>query len=66
LSDLQELNQRAPRFMTHELDRNHCIHGHPQIFFPGWAMLKFCLSFSGCWQCNANERSPNVQPFLPH
>jgi len=26
LSDLKELNQTPPRFMTQELDRNQCIH----------------------------------------
>jgi len=26
LSDLQELNQTAPRLVTQELDRNQCIH----------------------------------------
>jgi len=35
LSDLKELNQRAPRFMTQELDRNQCIHGHAQNVFQG-------------------------------
>jgi len=29
LSDLKELNQTAPRFMTQELDRNQCIHERP-------------------------------------
>jgi len=29
------LNQTAPRFLTHELDQNQCIHGRTQEFFPG-------------------------------
>jgi len=32
LSDLKELNQTAPRFMTQELDLNQCIDGRPQNF----------------------------------
>jgi len=31
--------------------------------FPGGAMSKLCLSFSGCSQCNANGRSQNALPF---
>jgi len=65
LIDLKELNQSAPRFITQELDRNQCIHGRPQKFFQG-TMSKFCLSFTGCWQCNANGRSQNALPFVPH
>jgi len=34
-SDLKELNQTAPRFITEEVDRNQCIHGRPQKLFPG-------------------------------
>jgi len=52
--------------MTQELDRNHCIHGRLQKFFQVGATLIFCLSFSGCWRCNANGLSQNVLPFLPH
>ena len=26
---------------------------------------KFCLSFSGCWQCNENGLSQNTLPFEP-
>ena len=32
---LKELNQTAPRFTTQVLDRNQCIHGRSQKFFPG-------------------------------
>jgi len=36
LSDLKELNEAAPRFVTHELeDRNHCTHVRLQKFFHG-------------------------------
>jgi len=65
LSDLKELNQTAPRFMTQELDRNQYIHGRAQKLFQG-GQCRFCLSFSGCWRCNANGRSRNALPFLPH
>ena len=34
--------------------------------FPGGATSNFCLSFSGCWRCNANGCSQNALPFLPH
>jgi len=34
--------------------------------FPREPTSKFCLSFSGCWRYNANGRSQNVLPFLPH
>ena len=33
-------------------------------FFPGGATSKFCLSFSGCWRCNASGRSQNALPVL--
>jgi len=26
----------------------------------------FCLSFSGCWLCNAGGRTHNALPFLHH
>ena len=32
-SDLHELNQIAPRFMTQALNRNQCSHGRPQKYF---------------------------------
>jgi len=32
-------------------------HGHPQNLFQGGATSTFCLSFSDCWQCNANGRT---------
>jgi len=28
-------------------------HGRPQKFFQGGTKSIFCLSFSGCWRCNA-------------
>ena len=34
--------------------------------FPSVATSKFRLSFLGCWRCNANGRSQNALPFLPH
>jgi len=34
--------------------------------FSRGATSKFCLFFSGCWRCNANEHSQNALPFLPH
>jgi len=33
VSDLKELNQIAPRFMTQESNRNQCSHGRQQKFF---------------------------------
>jgi len=33
-------------------------HGRPQKFFQKGAKSTFCLSFSGCWRCNANGRTP--------
>ena len=45
-----------------------CNHRRPHESFPGRATLIFCLSFSGCWPCSANERSQNAHalPFLHH
>jgi len=37
LSDLKDLNQTAPRFMTQELDRNQCIPWTSTEIFPGWS-----------------------------
>jgi len=34
--------------------------------FPMKTSSKYCLSFSGCWRCNANGRSQNALPFLAH
>jgi len=28
--------------------------------------VEICLSFWGCWRCNANGCSQNALPFLPH
>jgi len=39
------LNQTAPRFMTQELDRNHCIHGCPQKSFHGGQLRNFAYPF---------------------
>jgi len=51
LSDLKELNQTAPRFMTQDLDRNQCIHGRPQKYLQGGGNVEFfCLPFTGCWR----------------
>ena len=45
---------------------NHTIRdGLPQNFYQG-ATSTFCLSFSGCWRYNANERSQNALPILHH
>jgi len=51
LCDLKELNQTAPRFMTHELDQKQCFPWTSAELFPG-GCLKICLSFTGCWWCN--------------
>ena len=53
-------------FITQELDRNQCIHGRTQKFFFFAATSIICLSFTGCRRCNANGRSQNALPFLPH
>jgi len=29
-----------------------------------WATSTFCLCFSGCWQCNANESSQNAWTYF--
>jgi len=62
LSDSQELNQTASRFMTKRIP---CMHGRPHNVFQE-ATSKFCLTFTGYWRCNANGRSQNALPFLPH
>jgi len=43
LSDLKELNQTAPRFMTQELDRNQCIPWTSAEIFPGWGIAQILL-----------------------
>jgi len=45
LNDLKESRQTAPRFMTHKLDRNQCIHGCPQIFFQERGTSNFAYHF---------------------
>jgi len=40
--------------------------GRPQKSFQGGATFKFSLSSRGSWRCNANRRSQNALPFLPH
>jgi len=49
--------------MIQKLDRNSASTGVRRNFSRG-ATSKFCLSFSGCWWCNANWRSQNALPFL--
>ena len=43
LSDLKELNEAAPRFITHELDRNPCILWKSAEIFPGWDNVQILL-----------------------
>jgi len=41
--------------------RSKSVHPWAPVQIISWgATSKFCLSFSGCWQCNANERSQNA------
>ena len=44
---------------------SHLVHGRPQKFFRAGALLTFSLSFSGCWQCNANGLSENALTSVP-
>jgi len=45
---------------------HHCTTwAFAEIFFRG-ETSKFCLSFLGCWRCNANGRSQNALTFLHH
>jgi len=39
------------------------IRASAEIFPGGGAKSTFCLSFSGCWRCNAHGRSQTLYPF---
>ena len=46
MSDLKELNQITPRFITQELNRNQCIRGRPQkLFESGGQRRNFAYPF---------------------
>jgi len=43
LSDLKELNQTTPRFMTQEIDWNQCIPWTSAQIFSGWGNVQILL-----------------------
>jgi len=43
LSDLKELNQTPPPFMTQDLDQNQCIPWTSAEIFPGWGDVQISL-----------------------
>jgi len=65
LSDLKELNQTAPRFITKELDRNQGIHGRQQKFSQG-GNVEILLILYRLLATNANGHSQNALTFPPH
>jgi len=45
LSELKELNETAPRFMTPKLHRKQCIYGRPHKFFQGSNVKIFLILY---------------------
>ena len=64
LSDLKELHQATPHFMTKELDRNQCMHGLPQKFFQGGNIeILFILQVSD--DAMQTDVHKTLYPFCP-
>jgi len=62
---MKELNQTATRIMTRELDRNPCIHGRPQKFFPRGQRRNFAYPSQVADDAMQMDVHKTLYPFYP-